>query len=75
MTPATKSFRPKNKTRVPATTVSALFRDLKLNFHNTKTAHAGAIGLNYRTYLNILDKREARPDVLHKVFKYLNQAA
>lgn len=74
MTTATKKFRPKTKTRVPAATVSALFRDLKLNYHGTKTAHAEAIGLNYRTYLNILDQRMARPDVLTKVFAYLNNS-
>ncbi len=71
MTPATKKYRPKEKTRVPAALVSALFRDLKLNFHGTKTAHAEAIGINYRTYLNLLDDRSARPDVLARVDQYL----
>lgn len=74
MTTESKNYRPKTKCRVPAAVVTALFRDLRINYHGTKTAHAYAIGLNYRTYLNILDEREARPDILHKVNAYLNKS-
>lgn len=73
MNPVVNITRAKSKTKVPGKLVTALNRDRKR--FQTDIEHIAYIGINYRTYTNVLNMRMARPDVIEKIEIYLSSVA